>query len=109
MRNFGQCFRDFLREKNLTQTQAAELLKWSQRNVSYYCSIDTPPRPHILKHMAESFGVSVEELLGEDDGGEKPLDEISQLRRQIAELKAENASLKKQLAAFKKLAQSTTI
>jgi transcriptional regulator with XRE-family HTH domain len=67
-RNFGQCFRAILRQKNLTQMQAAELLSVSQNTISYYCNAKNPPRAHVLSHMAVKLGVSEGELLGERSG-----------------------------------------
>ena len=44
--------------------EAAKLLDTSQSVISYYCQQERPPRRQILRLMAERFGVSVSELLG---------------------------------------------
>ena len=64
MSEFGQCFRMFLDERNLSQTQVGKLLGMTQQTVHYYCTVKNPPRPHILAHMSASLGVTVDELLG---------------------------------------------
>ncbi len=40
-----------------------------QGTVSYYCNLDHPPRRHMLQHIADSFGVSIEDVLGEKGSG----------------------------------------
>lgn len=62
---FGDRFRALLRERGLTQVEAANLLEMQQATVSYYCRLDRPPRPHILAHMADRLGTTVPELKGE--------------------------------------------
>ena len=62
--DFGQCFQAFLRENKLTQTRAAELLGWSQNTVGYYCRLKKLPRAHVLAHMAATFRVPADRLLG---------------------------------------------
>jgi transcriptional regulator with XRE-family HTH domain len=65
MRPFGERLREILAQRNLTQAEAANLLATSQSVISYYCGQEKPPRRQILGLMAERFGVSVGELLGE--------------------------------------------
>lgn len=64
---FGDRFRALLRERGLTQVEAAILLEMQQATISYYCKLGRPPRPHILRHMADRLGVSVAELKGEKE------------------------------------------
>ena len=65
MNDFGPRFVGILKEKKLTQAQAAELLGMSQTNVSYYCRTKKPPREHVVEHMARKLGVSVWKLMDE--------------------------------------------
>ena len=62
---FGENFREILRQRNLTQIEAAELLKTSQSVISGYCRLKTAPRTRILEWMSTRLGVSVPELKGE--------------------------------------------
>ena len=64
MKHFGQCLRAILKQKSLTQKDAAARLGWSQNTVSYYCKSENPPRPHILEHLASRLEISPEELRG---------------------------------------------
>src|ERR1700735_4229430 len=62
---FGDRFRAVLRAHGLPQLQAARLLEMDQSTVSYYCSLDRPPRPHTLQHIADRLGISAAELSGD--------------------------------------------
>lgn len=62
---FGTIFRSLLNSRGLTQVAAAKQLEMNQSTVSYYCKLDKPPRPHILNHIAQRLGVSVDELVGQ--------------------------------------------
>ena len=106
--NFGQLFQGFLDERSLTQAQAAALLGWKQQTVQYYCKKESPPRPHIIVHMAEKLNLDMVKLAvtghGMEGGYEtRSADPMTALHKQITELKRENADLRKQLAAIKKV------
>ena len=62
---FGDRFRAVLRMRGLTQEGAATLLGMRQATVSYYCNLERSPRPHIIRHMANSLGVDTSDLTGE--------------------------------------------
>lgn len=64
MTAFGQRFKKLLQLRGLTQEQAAKLLETTQSVVSYYCSLERPPRRRTLGIMSDRLGVSVEELMG---------------------------------------------
>jgi transcriptional regulator with XRE-family HTH domain len=65
MTTFGDKFKDALRRRDLTQTEAATLLKTTQSVVSYYSNLGHPPRRGTLLRIAEGLGLSVDELLGQ--------------------------------------------
>ena len=54
--HFGQCFQAILHEKKITQTEAANILGWSQRTISYYCNAKNTPRAHVLEHIIIKLG-----------------------------------------------------
>jgi transcriptional regulator with XRE-family HTH domain len=78
---FGAVFQGILHEKKLTPIQAASLLGWSQRTVSYYCRTKNPPRAHVVEHMARKLGVSVWALMDEPPI-EMSIREVNYRRRQ---------------------------
>jgi len=51
-------------EKGLTQTQLAELLGSTQRNISHYETVADYPPTDMLVKLATFFKVSADELLG---------------------------------------------
>ena len=62
---FGTIFKKTLRDRGLTQIQAADLLGTSQSVISYYCNLKSPPRHGTLLNLAERLGVNAAELSGE--------------------------------------------
>ena len=65
MKTFGQRFREILRRRGLTQSEAARLLETTQSAISYYCNLKKLPRRRILNIITERLGVSLAELEGE--------------------------------------------
>jgi transcriptional regulator with XRE-family HTH domain len=61
---FGERFQALLKARGLTQFEAAKLLEMDQSTISYYCHLESAPRPHTLRHIAERLGFTVDELMG---------------------------------------------
>ena len=68
MSNFGQCFRAFLKRKNITQFEAAEMCGFYQSRISRLCNQPHQPEQHTLKHIADRLGGTVGDLLGQGSG-----------------------------------------
>ena len=51
---------------NLTQTELADVVGESQRNIAYWEQADKPPRSDVIPRLASVLGVSVETLLTAD-------------------------------------------
>jgi transcriptional regulator with XRE-family HTH domain len=51
------------RAAGLTQTELAELVGETQRNIAYWEQADKPPRSDVIPRLASVLGVSVETLL----------------------------------------------
>ena len=73
LKKFGTNFRCLLSEKNITQVELAHLLDISQASVSKWFNGKYFPDVEHLISIADLFGVTVSELLGEVD---KEMDEI---------------------------------
>lgn len=54
------------RTAGLTQTELAELVGETQRNIAYWEQADKPPRSDVVPRLATVLGVSVETLLTAD-------------------------------------------
>jgi transcriptional regulator with XRE-family HTH domain len=54
------------RAAGLTQTELAELVRETQRNIAYWEQADKPPRSDVIPRLASVLGVSVETLLTPD-------------------------------------------
>lgn len=65
-KTFGQKFYELRKQKNLTQEQIAERLNISSQAVSKWENDLACPDIMLLKEIAEIFGVTVDELLGND-------------------------------------------
>lgn len=65
MMTFGDCFKDVLKRRGLTQVEAAAALKTTQSAISYYSNLERPPLRGTLLKIAEGLDVSVEELTGQ--------------------------------------------
>jgi len=61
---FGETFREILRQRDLTQVDAAKLLETSQSVISKYCNLKDPPRPRIVGWISTRLGVGIPELTG---------------------------------------------
>ena len=59
---FGETFQTLLRERGLTQSQAARLLGMHQSSVSRFCCARRPPRLHVISHIAAALGVDPSSL-----------------------------------------------
>jgi transcriptional regulator with XRE-family HTH domain len=66
---FGETFRCLLKERGLTQVEAAKLLDVKQATVSYYCNAVNAPRTRTLRYIAERLGIGIEKLTGEVPAG----------------------------------------
>jgi transcriptional regulator with XRE-family HTH domain len=54
------------RAAGLTQSELAELVRETQRNIAYWEQADKPPRSDVIPRLASVLGVSVETLLTAD-------------------------------------------
>ena len=54
------------RAAGLTQTELADVVGESQRNIAYWEQADKPPRSDVIPRLASVLGVSVETLLTAD-------------------------------------------
>jgi transcriptional regulator with XRE-family HTH domain len=112
--HFGQCFQAFLREKKITQTEAAAALRWSQNTVSYYCNTAKPPRPHVLAHIAAVLGFQFGAVGRDGSPGRPPskptslviLIEAKNLRRAADKLVDEAEKLRAAADALEKTART---
>ena len=66
--HFGQCFQAILRRKNLRQNEAAALLGVTQATISRWQNAKFNPRLETCRRIAESLGVTVDELFGKPAG-----------------------------------------
>lgn len=57
----------YRKKESLTQGQLAEILNYSDKSVSKWERGDGLPDAYVLHQMAEHFGVTMNELTGEDD------------------------------------------
>lgn len=73
LKKFGTNFRCLVSEKDITQTELARLLDTSQASVSKWFNGKCFPDTNNLINIADLFGVTVSELIGEVD---KEMDEI---------------------------------
>ena len=69
---FNEILRNLRQDKNLTQLQLAQLLQYTQSNISEWEKGTVEPKASALKKIAEYFEVTIDYLLGiEDDFGVK--------------------------------------
>jgi len=84
--SFGQRLARLRKASGYTQTELGEILELSQRMMTYYEREGGRPPAHLLGRMAETLGVSVEELLGLRPVKEKPAPRNSRLWRKLREV-----------------------
>lgn len=65
--DFGEILKDFLSEKNLTQTDFANTIGVKQSQVSEWLKGKAKPSYDILKRMALAFDISADYFLGIDE------------------------------------------
>jgi transcriptional regulator with XRE-family HTH domain len=69
--SFAERLKELRNKRKISQTVLAELLKVSQRQISYYESgKDTPPLPSLIV-LADYFNVSLDYLVGISDKPER--------------------------------------
>lgn len=72
MNGFSNILRELRTEKSLSQKELAEILNYTQSNISEWEKGSVEPKATALKTIANYFKVSVDYLLGlEDDFGQK--------------------------------------
>jgi Predicted transcriptional regulators len=68
---FAERLKELRNKHKISQAALAELLKISQRQISYYENgKDTPPLPSLII-LADYFGVSIDYLVGRSDKPER--------------------------------------
>jgi len=83
---FGQRLARLRKARGYSQTELGELLGVSQRVMTYYeCQTERPPA-HLLPHLAEALGITVDELLGVRRGRETPAPRHTRLWRKLREI-----------------------
>jgi transcriptional regulator with XRE-family HTH domain len=121
---FGEIFREILKQRGLTQDDAAKLLETPQSTISYYCNLQKPPRRRNLGLISARLGIPLPELMGEveprkvtdkapaiQDSDGSPLDgavgaAMKDLKRRWKKKPHERATIKHLVAAlFPKAAQ----
>lgn len=70
MPTFGEKLYITLREKEISQGKMAKDLGVSQATISKYVSGKVNPRMDYVKRIAKYLGVSLEELLGDEENDE---------------------------------------
>lgn len=60
---FGRRLVQLRTERSLTQTQLADLIGSTQRNISHYETVAELPPAHVLVKIAKALGVTADELL----------------------------------------------
>lgn len=66
--NFGTKLKELRTKKQLTQMQMAEILETSKSNISKYEAGNVEPNLETLIKISKYFNVSVDDLLGNDNG-----------------------------------------
>ena len=84
---FSEKFKNFRKDKNLTQEQIAEIFHISPQSVSRWETGATYPDIEILPHLALFFEVTIDELLGKEEiFDEKRIGELSLNIRKLLEI-----------------------
>lgn len=65
----GEVLKELIRESGKTQREIAKLLYVSEGTMSNYVNDKTRPTPEMCVELSDIFGVSLDYLLGRENGG----------------------------------------
>jgi len=84
--SFGARLRRLRKVRGFSQTELGQLVRVSQRMMTYYEREAERPPAHLLPRLAEALKVSVDELLGLQPIKETPLPRSSRLLRKLRQI-----------------------
>lgn len=92
----GRFLRTLRKEKNLTQEQLAEQLNVSGRTISRWETGSNMPDISLLAELAETFDVSIPELINGERKSEEMKEEIREETREVAQKMSDYAGAEKE-------------